>query len=326
MVSSSRSSISVAIPTFNGARHLAEAIRSVLGQTEPMAELRILDDRSEDDSAEIARTEAGDRGRIEVNSERLGLAGNWNRCVCEASSALVSVFHQDDVMHPGHLAAHARAFAERPDLGFSCGGFQVIDAEGHEIPESVVEGASLGPSARFFETGDFVQELAARNPVRCSTVVMNRAAHEEVGGFNPEYRYAVDWEFWVRMARARPVAWVPEATVSVRWHAESETHRFRRGTADLDEVGRLLEQVAAMDSGRWPDGDRIRQEGRTRLARAYLNRAYEALKGGRNRLARTCLGRSWSLCRRLTLRELADPRFGGRWAVSMLGFRWPERG
>ena len=222
-------SISVAIPTFNGARHLAEAIRSVLGQTEPFAELLILDDRSDDDTVEIARTEAGDRARIEVNSERLGLARNWNRCVERACSPLVSVFHQDDVMHPDHLAAHARAFAERPDLGFSCGGFQVIDAEGHGIPESVVEGASLGPFPRFFETGDFVRELAARNPVRRSTVVLNRTAHEELGGFDPNYRYAVDWEFWVRMARARPVAWVPEPSVSVRWHAESETHQFRRG-------------------------------------------------------------------------------------------------
>ncbi len=68
-------SISVAIPAFQGAPHVAEAIRSVLEQNEPASEVLILDDRSEDETVEVAKTEGGDRVRIEINSERLGLAG-----------------------------------------------------------------------------------------------------------------------------------------------------------------------------------------------------------------------------------------------------------
>ena len=42
--------------------------------------LIVSDDRSDDESLAVVRKAAGDRARIEVNSERLGLAGNWNRC------------------------------------------------------------------------------------------------------------------------------------------------------------------------------------------------------------------------------------------------------
>lgn len=310
--------ITVAIPTFRGARHLAEAIRSVLRQDQPVSELLVFDDRSDDDTVDIARAEAGGRARIEVNSERLGLAGNWNLCVERAGSPLVAVFHQDDVMRPDHLRRHLQAFAAHPGFGFSCGGFVVIDADGHPVPESAVEGPSLGPLPRFFEPGAFVLELAASNPVRCSSVVLSREAHQKVGGFDPAYRYAVDWEFWVRLAREFPVTWLPEKTVSVRWHQESETHRFRRGTADLDEVRELIGDILSTNWSRWSDASSLRREGQDRLALAYINRAYEALRAGQNRLARLCLRRAWGLSRSLTMREAADPRVMGHFLLSTL--------
>ena len=81
--------LTVAVPTCNGARHLAEALRSVLSQEGVAFELLVSDDRSDDDTLEVVRTAAGDRARIEVNSERLGLAGNWNRCAALAAHAAV---------------------------------------------------------------------------------------------------------------------------------------------------------------------------------------------------------------------------------------------
>ncbi len=50
-----RSSITVAIPTYNGAKHLAEALRGILVQDSVAFDLLISDDRSEDETLEIAR-------------------------------------------------------------------------------------------------------------------------------------------------------------------------------------------------------------------------------------------------------------------------------
>ncbi len=79
-ISPSSSIVTVAVPTFNGGRHLAEALGGILAQRGVAFELLVSDDRSDDNTLEVVRAAAGDRVRIEVNSERLGLAGNWNRC------------------------------------------------------------------------------------------------------------------------------------------------------------------------------------------------------------------------------------------------------
>ena len=152
--------ITVAMPTYNGARHLAEAVRSIRAQADVAFDWVACDDRSDDATLEILRAEAGDRLRVVVNSERLGLARNWNECVAQSRTPLVAIFHQDDVMHPGHLRAHLSAFEADPGAGLICSAADVIDEEGLPIPESVVERGGLGPSDRTFGPGELLAELA----------------------------------------------------------------------------------------------------------------------------------------------------------------------
>ncbi|MEW4567162.1 glycosyltransferase family A protein [Tautonia sp. JC769] len=318
--------LTIAIPTFNGARHLADTLRSILENLPGRpCSLVLCDDRSDDDTLAIAARELGDRARILVNPERLGLAGNWNRCVALAETDLVTIIHQDDLILPGHFSAHLAAFDRSPNLAMTCGAIQVIDSAGLPIPPSVIERPDLGPTDRLFPPGTFVAELAARNPVRCSSVMLRAEALNEVGGFDPAYRYAVDWDCWLRIARRRPVAWVATPTVAVRWHPESETHRFRRGTADLDEVAALLDQVHTLDAARLPDPRASRRAADRALSAAYLNRSLDALHAGDAPLARSCLRRSLWLHRSALGRILRDPRLGLQMAALALAPRLASR-
>jgi glycosyltransferase involved in cell wall biosynthesis len=306
--------LTVSLPTCDGARHLAEALRSIRAQEgEGVAfDLVVCDDRSGDETLWVVADMAGDRARVVVNSERLGLAANWNRCAAECRTPLVAIFHQDDVMRPGHLAAHLAAFEARPDLGMACGAAEVIDDDGRPVPPSVVEPGGVGPVDRTFEPGEFVRELAVGNPLRCSAVTLRVASHAAVGGFEPAYRYVVDWDCWLRLARAFPVAWLARPTVAVRWHPSSETHRFKKGTLDLDETARLLDALYRDDGPRLDDARGLRRRADRRLARAFLNRAYDALRGGDPILARRCLGRSLRLDPGLLGTIAADPRLAAR--------------
>jgi len=275
------------MPTYNGARHLAEAVRSIRAQDDVAFDWVACDDRSDDTTSEILRAEAGDRLRVVVNPERLGLARNWNACVAQSRTPLVAIFHQDDVMHPGHLRAHLSAFEADPGAGLICSAADVIDEEGLPIPESVVGRGGLGASDRTFGPGELLAELAVDNPLRCSAVTIRRQAHAEAGGFDPSYRYVVDGDFWLRVSRRDPVTWLARPSVAVRWHSASETHRFKTGTADLEETSRLLDGLANREDCEVTYRDRRRID--HRLSRAYLNRAYVALRGGHPSLARRCL-------------------------------------
>src|SRR5690606_33722952 len=132
----------------------------------------------------------------------------------------------------GHLKAHETAIAEAARLGLRLGlvasDSTVIDDQGREVPSHAVEWGGLPGIADFrktstadralFEPDELSPGLAVENPFRCSAVTTARAAHREIGGFDPAYRYVVDWHFWARVARAWAVAWeLGPPTVAVRW-------------------------------------------------------------------------------------------------------------
>ncbi|WP_197446346.1 glycosyltransferase family 2 protein [Tautonia plasticadhaerens] len=324
-MSTSPPRLTVALPTFNGGRHFAETLRAILDQSGVEYDLVICDDRSDDDTLPLARRLAGDRARIEVNPERLGLAGNWNRCAELARTPLLAIVHQDDLLLPDHLASHSAAFDRIPDLGMTVGAAEVIDEQGCPIPPAVIERPSLGPTDRVYPPGGFVAELSRPNPVRCSAVVLRRRALLDSGGFDPSYRYAVDWECWIRLSRRWPVAWLARPTVAVRWHSGSETHRFRRGSDDLDEVSRVLDLALETEAHVLEHPRASRRDADRFLSRAYLNRSLDALHAGDAPLARRCLRRALALRPALLGAMARDPRLAAQMAALALAPRWASR-
>ncbi len=310
--------ITVAVPTYNGARHLADALRGILGQQGVPFDLLISDDRSDDETIEIARQIAGDRVRVVVNSERLGLAGNWNQCIALSSTPLVAIFHQDDRMRPGHLSAHVEAFEADPRTGMVCSASVTIDRDGRPVPETVVEQSGIESGDRHFPPGEFVKSLAVKNPLRCSAVSLRAEAHRTVGGFDPSYRYVVDWDFWIRVARDWSVAWRNRPTVEVRWHCASETHRFRTGTRDLEEIARLQAELFSREGTGWADVRSLQRAARRRLARGYLNRAHDLSRAGEVTLARSCLNRAVRLSPAIVGTIARDPRLAVQMAALTL--------
>jgi len=117
MVSQVSRPITVAVPTCNGATHLAETLLSILSQEGVPFDLIISDDRSDDETLDVVRAVVGDQARIVVNSERLGLAGNWNQRVALCLTPFIAIVHQDDLLSSGHLAGHLTAFLKDPRVG-----------------------------------------------------------------------------------------------------------------------------------------------------------------------------------------------------------------
>ncbi|MDR3634855.1 MAG: glycosyltransferase [Isosphaeraceae bacterium] len=318
-------SLTVAIPTYRGARHLAAALRSVLAQEGVTFDLIVSDDRSDDETVAVVEGEAGDRARVVVNSERLGLAGNWNQCVALSRTAFVAIFHQDDVMRPGHLVAHLATFRASERIGLVASAADVIDDLDAPVPESTVGRGGLGSADRTFAPGEALPLMAGGNPLRCSAVTLSKAAHADVGGFDASYRYVVDWNAWLKIARRWGVAWLAHPSVAIRWHIASETHRFKGGTADLDETARLLDELFERSGAAWPNALALRRQADQRLARAFLARSHEALKGGDVTLARSCLVRACRLWPGIVSTIVADPRLAAQMASLAVLPQWAGR-
>jgi glycosyltransferase involved in cell wall biosynthesis len=314
--------LTVAIPTCNGAAHLAEALHSILNQECPPFELLVSDDRSEDETVKLVHDIARGRARLVTNPKRLGLAGNWNQCMALSQTSWVTIFHQDDVMLPGHLGwvqeRIEQVEREQLKVGLIAGPVRVIDEHSQSVPLSVVSPGGIclliHPRPKFLDLNPAHQKdlgIWWGNPLRCSAVVTHRRAHAEAGGFDPSYRYVVDWEFWYRVCRTRILSWRfdPEPTVLVRWHPASETQRFKTGMADLDETARLLDLIYQHEDYKRSHVRSRRRSSQASLSRAFLNRSHEALRSGQVELAQASLARAWSLSSSKVLRTIAtDPR------------------
>ena len=106
---------SVALATYNGARHLQEQLDSLARQTLLPSELVVRDDGSTDDTLAIveafART-APFPVHAERNAVNLGWGPNFLSAALACQGDVVAFCDQDDVWLPGKLARYAEAFAD----------------------------------------------------------------------------------------------------------------------------------------------------------------------------------------------------------------------
>jgi glycosyltransferase involved in cell wall biosynthesis len=144
--------VSIAMATCNGEKHLRPQLDSVLAQTVRDWELVACDDASDDATREILAEYAARDPRIRVvaNGGRLGFKKNFERAVSLCGAAHVALADQDDVWTPDHLSALLENARGR---SAACGNATVIDAEGRKLPYLLSEGD------RFFRAGDDLEKL-----------------------------------------------------------------------------------------------------------------------------------------------------------------------
>jgi glycosyltransferase involved in cell wall biosynthesis len=94
--------ISAVIPVYNGELYLAEAITSVLNQTSPVAEIIVIDDGSEDRTAEVAKKFDG-KVRYYLQP-RAGAGAARNLGVEKAEGDLIAFLDADDLWLPEKIA------------------------------------------------------------------------------------------------------------------------------------------------------------------------------------------------------------------------------
>jgi glycosyltransferase involved in cell wall biosynthesis len=111
--------VSVIIPVYNGAAYLSDTIQSVLNQTHQNFELIIVDDASQDKTADIIGQFDDPRIRYIVHEENRGVDIARLSALRNATGDIFAFLDQDDLFHPDKLAAHVALMKKRPEVGFS---------------------------------------------------------------------------------------------------------------------------------------------------------------------------------------------------------------
>ena len=231
---------SVMIPTFNPEPgHLAQALASVLAQDPGPAEMEIavIDDHSRKaDSRAGLSTHLQGRVSWLRQPRHVGIAGNWNACIRRARGQWVHILHQDDLVRPGFYASLRNGIEAAPaEVGAAFCRDVVIGTDGRQQGSQVLVRDTPGP------VDDWVEHVFVQLHLRAPAIVVRRTVYETIGGFSPEFRYALDWDMWKRIASRYRLWYEPAELACYRRHSGSASFGFMRSGSNIAEIRRSIE-------------------------------------------------------------------------------------
>jgi glycosyltransferase involved in cell wall biosynthesis len=188
-VSPATPAVSVLMSVHNGAPLVAEAVASVLGQSDGDLELIVVDDGSTDATAELLAAVVDPRLRWQ-HQVRTGLTRALNRALAVARGALVARLDADDVALPERLARQRAFLAAHPEVGLLGSAAREENPDGG--PARIVQPPTVDAALR--------RALIRANPFVHSSVMVRRELLERAGGYDERLAVAQDYDLWMRLA------------------------------------------------------------------------------------------------------------------------------
>jgi glycosyltransferase involved in cell wall biosynthesis len=215
--------VSVVIPAYNYARFLADALRSVLGQTYKDIEVIIVDDGSKDNTGEVAKAFSGDPRVRYVYQDNSGVSAARNNGIRSSRGEYVAFLDADDYWLPGNLEAKVKILDSRQEVALVCSDINIFDhATGRVLSrfwhnpgsDDAVDQdkASKAAALCLIDKGCFIQP---------SAVLLRKSVLSETGDFDVSLKTHEDWDLFVRIVRRFPVAVIDKPLAMVRKHGNS---------------------------------------------------------------------------------------------------------
>jgi glycosyltransferase involved in cell wall biosynthesis len=228
--------VSVIIPVYNGERYLAETIESVIAQTEMNWELIAVNDGSTDNSLTILEEyikKIPERIKV-ITVENRGVSSARNTAVAAARGTYVAFLDQDDLWAPQKLQRQIEMFSRDKNLGISYTNTTIINENGSVIRENVQK-FSVKHRGKIFEY------LMFENFIGISSVMLPKELYIGIGGFDPRFSLAEDYDFLLKVTQESSVNYIDEPLLLYREHDESGTHK---------KIDRLINEALSI-SNHW---------------------------------------------------------------------------
>lgn len=188
--------VSIVIPMYNAEKYIKEAILSITNQTYKNLEIIIIDDCSKDKSVEIVKSIEDDRIILIKNDENLQQPKTRNKGLMLAKGKYIANMDADDISVQDRIEKQV-AFMERHPWIDICG-TQIEKFGKRNFIKRLAD--RLFP-VKFLEEHD---EIADIIPVRCmlahpTVMFRTESVNKYKIRYNPEFRYAQDFELWSRL-------------------------------------------------------------------------------------------------------------------------------
>jgi glycosyltransferase involved in cell wall biosynthesis len=180
------SSVTAIIPAFRSEKVVIRAIESVLSQSSPVDEIIVVDDASDDGTAQVVRDFAINHSQIRliVNNQNLGPGQSRNAAWSLAKSEYLAFLDADDTWHPKKIELQREWFSANPS--------EVICGTQHCIVNAN-EMQSGGEQTSQFT----IKDLLRRNRFTTPSVMLRREISLR---FDPKLQLSEDYLLWMEIA------------------------------------------------------------------------------------------------------------------------------
>jgi len=220
--------VSVVMANYNGAAHIAQAMRSVLEQSLTRLELIVSDDASSDESIAIVQSmmEHDPRLSLVTSPHNTGPGATRNRALACASGEWIAVVDADDLIHAERLE-RLLAIATRNDADIIADDLLYFHDDGSP-PRFLLP---LGEE-KLLEPGvvEWIQAGRRGTPVLGYLKPMFRASALGAIAYDETLRVGEDFDLVLRLLlKGAQMLVVPEPWYLYRRHSRSTSHRLRAG-------------------------------------------------------------------------------------------------
>lgn len=203
--------VTVIIPAYNAEKFIEQTIDSVLAQTFRDFEIIVINDGSNDKTAEIVNSYGFSVRCIQTTNGGVSRARNLG--INNALGEYIAFLDSDDLWEPTKLEKQVALLDENPHIGLCFTALERVDqnlkligkTEAHNYP-------------------DFCEALLLYSCVvtgSCSSVMLRTKIARQAGGFDTRFTNYEDWEYWLQLSLITEFAPISEYLVKYRTVAGS---------------------------------------------------------------------------------------------------------
>lgn len=185
--------ISVVMSALNCENYIMDAVKSILNQSYQNFEVLIVDDCSTDKTGilleELAKTDK--RIKVFKNPYTCGLTKNLNNLIKTAKGKYIARMDADDISLPNRFEVQVEFLERNPDYAAIGSSYFHINERGHIT--NWINVMCIDPSIH--------NGLKNQNWFAHGSVMMNKAMAMNVGLYDEAFKYAQDYDLWVRLAQ-----------------------------------------------------------------------------------------------------------------------------
>jgi len=201
--------VSIVTPSYNQGRFLKRTIESVLNQSYPNIEYIVIDGGSTDETLDILES-YGQRFQWISEPDR-GQTDAINKGFARSNGCIRAYLNSDDVLLPNAVETVVGHFRTHADCDLVYGRAKYIDAN------DTVTG--------MYNTADYSFARLMRDNCICQPAAFWRSRiAKQIGPYNDQLHYAMDYEYWIRIDRAGgKIEHIPDILAASRLYAETKT-------------------------------------------------------------------------------------------------------